>query len=138
MQSLRNGENYCTGQRSKFSVYIHLFSGIKCILHLKYLNREIYTCMYSYQTDLIFLAAPFPTGAQLTQSCRGTIMHLSMLIPTPPSTGMGGALPGDSMQNFVPRVEHLIWIEFQVFHGQPYKVKSPIILTLKRGDECRI
>ena len=35
------------------------------------------------------------------------LMHLSMLSPTQPSTGMGGALPRDLMQNYVPRVGHL-------------------------------
>ena len=42
-------------------------------------------------------------------------MHLSMLSPTPPSTGMGGALPRDLMQNFVPRVGHLTRTKFHVF-----------------------
>ena len=37
----------------------------------------------------------------------GNVMHLSMLSPTPPSTEMGGALPRDLIQNFVPRVRHL-------------------------------
>ena len=31
-------------------------------------------------------------------------MHLSMLSPTPPNTGMGGALPRDLTRNFVPRL----------------------------------
>ena len=49
-------------------------------------------------------------------------MHISMLSPTPPSTGMGGALPRDLIQNFVPRVGHL---SSMYFHGQ-YTKSNPL------------
>ena len=56
-------------------------------------------------------------------------MHLSMLSPTPPITGMGGALlPRDLMQNFAPRVLNLVPCIF-IGNNNSYKVKSPILLT---------
>ena len=49
-----------------------------------------------------------PLGLNSRQeSLTVSVMHLSILSPTPPSTGMGGALARDFMLNYVPRVGHL-------------------------------
>ena len=49
-----------------------------------------------------------------------------MLSPTPPSTGMGGVLSRDLIQNFVPRVGHLSFeLSFMYFHRQ-YTKSNPL------------
>ena len=51
-------------------------------------------------------------------------MHLSMLSPTPLSTGMGGALSRDLIQNFVPRVGHLSSMYFWQYVLQSNSLSS--------------
>lgn len=55
-----------------------------------------------------------PLGLNSRQeSLTVSVMHLSILSPTPPSTRMGGALARDFMPSYVLRVGHLTCIELQ-------------------------
>ena len=57
-----------------------------------------------------------PLGLNSRQeSLTVSVMHLSILSPTPPSMGMGGALARDFMLNYVPRVGHLAWLNYSVW-----------------------
>ena len=57
--------------------------------------------------DLSYLLVD-ETDTDCIYTTGNKVMHLSMLSPTPPSTGMGETLPRNLIQNFVPRrVGHL-------------------------------